>query len=546
MILMAATIVSCGGGNALKTMERIKDIGDDNPEQAMMMLDSISGSMAHEPEYVQMKYALLDMRLKDKADIVATSDSMAKVVTRYFDKHGKGTDVQEAHYYAGSVYRDLQDTPNSLNHFLRSEDVAMNSNDRDEMMLRNTYSNLGYLFFNVQDYQSAYKYAVKEYRQSKKIGRMELTCLTHLGTTLAVLDSLEQSHRVFVEALDTIVANPQLQEDTEILCSLLFNFAYLNDSVNATKCLSMVEQQHLPDEYDGKWAAYAEYYELMGKTDDDIRAHKQILENGTDFFRMYDAAKALFHIYHENRNPTEADRYADLYIQISDSIDLGKRQELAATVNNQFKYQRYAEEERRITEEGQRDRNRMWVAIGLAVCAVLGGAIYYQRRRNKHLEEMLNLSNELTDTKADRDKMKGELQNINAEIDGYRGEIKHKEQLLTEKLEENKRFIALLHKAELEERAEDVVEAIRQASYGRNRMSSSDWQRFYHAVDELQPDLTERIAQHLGKFNEQQQQVCYLSIGLTNTQIENLTDIPHVTVWRWVKKLDWVQGEKGA
>ena len=76
-------------------------------------------------------------------------------------------------------------------------------------------------------------------------------------------------------------------------------------------------------------------------------------------------------------------------------------------------------------------------------------------------------------------------------------------------------------------------------------MSKSDWLRFYHAVDELLPDLMERLAHHLGKFTEQQQQVCYLpSIGLTNTQIENLTDIPHVTVWRWVKKMEWVQGDK--
>jgi signal transduction protein with GAF and PtsI domain len=233
-------------------------------------------------------------------------------------------------------------------------------------------------------------------------------------------------------------------------------------------------------------------------------------------------------------------------MQLSDSLDFGKRQELAATVNNQYKYQRDAEEERHIIEVGQRNRNMMWATIVLAICTVLGGAVYYQRRRNKYLEEVLNLSNELTDTKAERDKMKGNLQNINAEIDRYRDEIKNKEQLLAEKLEENKRFITLLHKAELEERAEDVVTAIKQASEGKHRMSSSDWQRFYHAVDELQPDLMERIAQHLGKFTEQQQQVCYLlSIGLTNTQIENLTDIPHVTVWRWVKKFDWVQGEKG-
>ena len=545
MILMVAAFVSCGDSNTLKTIERIKDIGNDDPEQAMLMLDSIQGNMTHESEYVQMKFALLDIRLKDKADIVATSDSVAKVLTHYFDKHGKGNDMQEAHYYAGSVYRDMQDTPNGLSHFLKAEEIATNIHDHDEMMLRNTYSNLLYLFYNVQDYKNAHIYARKEYRQSKKIGKTELTSLTHLGMTLEVLDSLEQAHRVFVETLDTIVANPKLREDTEILCSLLFHFAYLNDSVNATKCLSMVEQQKVSDEYDGKLAAYAEYYELMGKTDDAIRAHKRILENGTDLFRMYDAAKALFHIYHENCNLTEADKYADLYIQISDSIDLGKRQEQAATINNQYKYQRDVEEERHIMEAGQRSRNMMWAAIVLAICAVLGGAVFFQRRRNKHLEEILNLSNELTDTKAERDKMKGKLQNINAEIDGYRDEIKHKEQLLEEKLEENKRFIALLHKAELEERAEDVIEAIRHASYGRLRMSKSDWQRFYHAVDELQPDLMERLAQHLGKFTEQQQQVCYLlSIGLTNTQIENLTDIPHVTIWRWVKKMEWVQGDK--
>ena len=70
--------------------------------------------------------------------------------------------------------------------------------------------------------------------------------------------------------------------------------------------------------------------------------------------------------------------------------------------------------------------------------------------------------------------MKGNLQNINAEIDRYRDEIKNKEQLLAEKLEENKRFITLLHKAELEERAEDVVTAIKQASEGKHRMLSSD------------------------------------------------------------------------
>ncbi len=51
----------------------------------------------------------------------------------------------------------------------------------------------------------------------------------------------------------------------------------------------------------------------------------------------------------------------------------------------------------------------------------------------------------------------------------------------------------------------------------------------------------EKMVHHLDHFTEQQKQTCYLiSIGLTNGQIENLTNIPHTTVWRLVKQLSWV------
>ena len=36
-------------------------------------------------------------------------------------------------------------------------------------------------------------------------------------------------------------------------------------------------------------------------------------------------------------------------------------------------------------------------------------------------------------------------------------------------------------------------------------------------------------------------QVCYLlRIGLSGVQIRNLTALSRATVWRWVKKYDWV------
>ena len=194
---------------------------------------------------------------------------------------------------------------------------------------------------------------------------------------------------------------------------------------------------------------------------------------------------------------------------------------------------------------------------------VMGMVLLLFWHRNRHLNELILLSDELSASRSNADDMKAqvaaamaqlgdseqqlqatkdELARVNGEIDHYKQELADKAQQLEEKLNENKRFVRLLHKADLEESAEDVVAAIRKASVGRHKMSSADWQQLFAAVDELQPDLMERLVYHVGKFSEQQQQVCYLlSIGLTNTQIENLTDLPHVTVWRWAKKMEWAQ-----
>ena len=49
------------------------------------------------------------------------------------------------------------------------------------------------------------------------------------------------------------------------------------------------------------------------------------------------------------------------------------------------------------------------------------------------------------------------------------------------------------------------------------------------------------LLKELGTFTEQQMQVCYLMrIGLAKPQIQNMTNLSRATVWRWVKKYDWV------
>ena len=95
--------------------------------------------------------------------------------------------------------------------------------------------------------------------------------------------------------------------------------------------------------------------------------------------------------------------------------------------------------------------------------------------------------------------------------------------------------------SELEGKAEDVIYAIRQSSTGKKNMKAADWKQLYQAVDELYPTFKDKLLKELGTFTEQQMQVCYLiRIGRSKPQIQNMTNLSRVTVWRWVKKYNWV------
>ena len=73
-------------------------------------------------------------------------------------------------------------------------------------------------------------------------------------------------------------------------------------------------------------------------------------------------------------------------------------------------------------------------------------------------------------------------------------------------------------------------------------MSGADWKSLYLAAAPTYSTAHGRVSAELGRgLTKQKMQVCYLMrIGLSNPQIQGMTDLSRVTVWRWVKKFDWV------
>ncbi len=262
-------------------------------------------------------------------------------------------------------------------------------------------------------------------------------------------------------------------------------------------------------------------------------------------------------------------------MQFSDSMDFGKRQELSATVNNEFQYHLDQKKEQTLKDEKEQYKNTLAIVVLTTILLACVAYIMYVRRHNRHLQQMISLSTELQrvatgeqqlrkdiemkeeeleESKKSLKKSSNELSNIklelkrmNEELAEYSEALKAKEQQLSEKIDQNTTFIKLLHQSEMESNAEDVIYAIRQSSEGKKNMTSADWKRLYQAVDELYPEFNVSLIRKLGNITEQHMQVYYLMrIGLSKHQILDMTHLSRVTIWRWAKNYNSIVNSDDA
>lgn len=563
IITISFLCISCKDNSLLSKMDQIKTVGDENPALALKMLDSIYIDARNASEYTIMKYDLLKVRLDDKSYIPHTSNRTIENLVKYFEDNGTIKDKQEAYYYAGSVYRDLDDTPRAIENFYKSIETVDNKNKKecDSIILRNAYSNLHYLFVNVQDYNNALKMAQMDYSISKALNKMTINTMIQITTAYLNMDMEKEGIHYLDEAFNCLKDKKYANEDNFIYL-VLYHYSNLNLKDKANECYNLIKKRKLKRMDAFVRNILGNYYMLIGQQDSAIACYEYIINEKKDEHAMYDTAKKLFLIYSENGNKDKAIKYGAEFIRLSEKLDFAQNSELAATVNNKYKY--HLDQSRMQKMESERTMYlRIAIIIGFsAVLLTLAFVIFYMRKKNITLRRQLALTDSLNSVKAQMSDIKKntllkeqQLASAQSEIAAKEqrmkeisDELQHNEQLLettqkrlNDKMKQSEQLMQMLHKAELEDSASDVVEAVRKSAEGKKKLSATEWQQLYSAVNSLYPDFKDSLMSRDGNLSEQQMQMCYLMrIGLTGPQINNVVDISRTTVWRWTNANKWI------
>lgn len=568
-LLLLASFVTCtdyGSDREISRMDVIKQLGNSHPQLALASYDSLKDEFTKGSTYVRNKYTLLGIHLRDKAELPHTSDSCIRRLVPYFEKKGTIREMQEVYYYAGSVYRDLQDTPRSLEYFLKSA-ACTEKGETDSVMLRNCYSQLCAMYTKVQDYGNALQMAKAEYEVARSIGTLDGITMIQLGNAYMRTDSFPQATEVMRMML---TENDTTNLTPDILCDLLYYFSLTDDTANARFCYTrfvdmpkrhpIKAQQHI---------SLGKYFLLLGLTDSSAQHYQLALEQG-DSICKYDACRKLFHLYEDCGEKEEAYKYASEFLRISTCLDLGMRQEQAATINNQYQYYKDKQEEDSIKAEKEIMELYLWMTllITLTLISVIC-TVYtfrkYQRQRLLHEISMTldgdtgsDNGNEqethvLMRIKKGMDSARIKQEEMAKKLEKAEGNIKEQEQSIErakrdaeEKLQEAHRqmergvnLFKMAHLTELSKNDNDIVESIRKASRMEQELTSKQWSELISFINDRYPTFSQKIVTKHGPISEKQMHICYLlKMGFTNTEICNIMkDCSRSTIWRWKNRL---------
>lgn len=548
----------------IEKLETIKEKSNYDLNAALMLFDSIEIDADNCSEKVKNKYDLLSIRLADKTYSKPNSDTEILRLIKYYEDKGNWGEKQEAYYYAGSIYRDLDDTPNALVYFMKSTNCTESGEYPDSLLLRNTYSQLYLLYYGVQDYINATKMAKKEKEVAIKLDDLDLRTMLHECIGLLRIDSINTAKKLLRQALYITEKDSIKHLNQEELSSLLYHFSYIGMKYEASKCYRILRRNVDTSAFNGDtYLAMAEYFKSISLQDSAIHCYEKILANDEELSSKYDASRALAVIYMKEDNSEMGKKYANMFIHINDSLNLGKRQLLATTTNNKYKYQLAKEKEGKLQREKEFYKNFLTLLIFFTIIVALISAIIFINFKNKRLKEILTKVHEINLVRDENKKLQTELEqeqeqlcttkakltNNTAELELTKAKLEISDKELQDaknqlefRLEQSKGLIQLLHKTQFKEGREDILKKMQLAAQGRYQLKESDWKIFSNAVCQLYPSLNSTIIQQLGKkVSNEQLQFCYmLRIGLTNPEIERITNLSRATVWRWSKKFEWI------
>ena len=523
--LLAALLTllcACGSKPYPHVLTTADSLASANPDSAQALLASLAEGMKQEPQAMQMYYRLLCIKAKDKAYITHTSDSAILPVVEYYEREGDKKYLPEAYYYAGRVYRDLEDAPQALDYFEKALD-AMQENENLKVKTK-VYAQMGTLF----SYQNLYEEALNMFKHSLQC---DISLKDSIGMVFNYRD-MADAYRSLKEpdsALYYYQKSYQLCQQLErkdlgnMLQSQLASF-YLDrgEYPQAPKALQHALQDIKSYNKSGIYSIAAHYYHDIDNIDSAQWYYNELLQCGSIYSKEL-AYRGLTNIMLRKGKSIPAAEFLYQALLLGDSIHKITVTEDIRRSHALYKHQVREKENQRLKLQNLKQR-QTGIFLIIAFALLAGSGILYYLRRKKAMQRRLKKAEQLREEAYRRsrefmEENNRQIQALESDIERLKHQLHDSDQQKME-LEQKISIIESTNRqVELEQGKRRIEEGLffrsdiyclfRQKIEAGKTPGQTEWEQLARQLDTSFDHFTQKLLQ-LGLLKEKELHTCML------------------------------------
>ena len=350
----------------------------------------------------QMRAQLEELERQNHEYEDFTTDSLAKELVDYFDRHGTANERLRAHYILGCVYRDLGEAPRAVDCYLNAISQAdTTAAECDYRTLSAVYSQMALLFHNqflltneIRARKTSAYYAAKDNDDFFSIYEYARTAGTYI-----LLNEIDSAEYVLNRAINQYESNGY--HDNAIESSLILAYLYLEyrDKPHEAKPLLDQYEEYLLDKnlQGAKLQMYyykGRYYEMVGQIDSAEICYRKIYRPNMSYIEQDPMYRGLLSVYKNKGVVDSIVKYTELFCATNDSSVVVKDQNITAQMAASYNYNRYQKEALQNAEKSYRATISLIIISILSVIILLVAFYLMYRYKKNHmkLQEAYNLA----------------------------------------------------------------------------------------------------------------------------------------------------------
>lgn len=424
-----------------------------NPQRAVAMLDSMAPMMAGAPKHEQMFHRLLQIKAADKSYIKHSSDSTILSLVEYYETKGDKTLLPEAYYYAGKIYRDLNDAPRALEYYQKAAKITPEENLK---LKGKIYFQSGRLLLN----QALYCQAIDIYKKTLYYDTRRNDSIDIIDTSRDLAYTYNKDGQkdsclhYYNEAYRLAKETNNIRLKMSVLAQMASFYIENKDYVKAKECL----QPELNANFEkNRSPIHTMALKICMNTQQYDSAHfyaKELLKVGTIYARQT-ASRCLTELALRENNNEDAIKYLRLFNEYTDSVKTITATESVNKMNSLYNYNLREKENLILKADNANKKVALTITISLifTLFVILITYIYRNKQKQKlQTERLKRLKKVLYEQSAEY------IQKNNEKITALEQEIKrtsNENLLLIERIEEQRADLILANETAIRKQAKN-------------------------------------------------------------------------------------------